>query len=82
MGPVDSRITFRPDGPTVILMAGLQGCASTEPKDGIHPLGDVVAESETAIYPEYGVPPDAVGRWGRRPALGSARTWRCATARG
>jgi signal recognition particle subunit SRP54 len=29
MGPVDSHITFRPDGPTVILMAGLQGCGKT-----------------------------------------------------
>ena len=29
MGPVDSRINFRADGPTVILMAGLQGCGKT-----------------------------------------------------
>ncbi|MCY3018115.1 MAG: signal recognition particle protein [Planctomycetota bacterium] len=29
MGPVDSRISYRPDGPTVILMAGLQGCGKT-----------------------------------------------------
>jgi len=29
MGPVDSRINFRPDGPTVILMAGLQGSGKT-----------------------------------------------------
>jgi signal recognition particle subunit SRP54 len=29
MGPVDSRITFKPDGPTIILMAGLQGSGKT-----------------------------------------------------
>ncbi|HEY3319812.1 MAG TPA: signal recognition particle protein [Planctomycetota bacterium] len=29
MGPVDSRITFSPDGPTVVLMAGLQGSGKT-----------------------------------------------------
>jgi len=29
MGPVDSRITFRTDGPTIILMAGLQGSGKT-----------------------------------------------------
>ncbi|MGD0090773.1 MAG: signal recognition particle protein [Planctomycetota bacterium] len=29
MGPVDSRINFRAEGATVILMAGLQGCGKT-----------------------------------------------------
>ncbi|MFH0938956.1 MAG: signal recognition particle protein, partial [Planctomycetota bacterium] len=29
MGPVDSRINFKPEGPTIILMAGLQGCGKT-----------------------------------------------------
>src|SRR5437870_8289413 len=29
MGPVDSHIKFRADGPTVILMAGLQGSGKT-----------------------------------------------------
>ncbi len=29
MGPVDSRIRFRADGPTVVLMAGLQGSGKT-----------------------------------------------------
>jgi len=29
MGPVDSRITFRETGPTIILMAGLQGSGKT-----------------------------------------------------
>jgi len=29
MGPVDARINYRPEGPTVILMAGLQGSGKT-----------------------------------------------------
>lgn len=29
MGPVDSRITYKPAGPTIILMAGLQGSGKT-----------------------------------------------------
>ena len=29
MGPVDNAIPFRSDGPTVIMLAGLQGCGKT-----------------------------------------------------